>query len=122
MVNRYGLDSAVQKMHRGRLKKMVVVGFTRLKKSLYWRENSTPAAVMASLTGEAMFKASEVLAKQYTSADLAQLQRAITENYLVDEDAYMQELLALVPADESAIDVITENSAKLVKQVRAQAD
>lgn len=69
-----------------------------------------------------MFKASDVLQAQYTGADLGTLQRAITENYLVDEDAYLQELMQLVPSDDETLDAVTENSAKLVNTVRDRAD
>ncbi|WP_258240684.1 bifunctional proline dehydrogenase/L-glutamate gamma-semialdehyde dehydrogenase PutA [Pseudidiomarina homiensis] len=69
-----------------------------------------------------MFKASEVLQAQYTGADLGTLQRAITDNYLVDEDAYLQELMQLVPNDDSTLDQVTERTAKLVNTVRDRAD
>lgn len=69
-----------------------------------------------------MFKASEVLQAQYTSADLGTLFNAITDNYLVDEDAYMQELMQLVPNEEATLDEVTERTAKLVNTVRDRAD
>ncbi|WP_411357947.1 bifunctional proline dehydrogenase/L-glutamate gamma-semialdehyde dehydrogenase PutA [Pseudidiomarina salilacus] len=69
-----------------------------------------------------MFKASEVLTAQYSGADLGTLQRAITDNYLVDEDAYLHELMQLVPNDDATLDAVTERSAQLVKTVRERAD
>lgn len=69
-----------------------------------------------------MFKASEVLAAQYTGADLGRLQQAITANYLVDEDAYLRELLPLVPQLKTTINSVTDATAKLVQKVRDRAD
>ncbi|WP_286963278.1 proline dehydrogenase family protein, partial [Idiomarina sp. UBA3992] len=69
-----------------------------------------------------MFKASEVLSKQHQAEDLKSLQQAITDNYIVDEDEYMRELLPLVPADDDTVSAVTERAAKLVEQVREQAD
>ncbi|MDV6315831.1 bifunctional proline dehydrogenase/L-glutamate gamma-semialdehyde dehydrogenase PutA [Idiomarina sp. HP20-50] len=69
-----------------------------------------------------MFKASEVLSKQHQAEDLKSLQQAITDNYIVDEDQYMRELLPLVPADDDTVSAVTERAAKLVEQVREQAD
>lgn len=69
-----------------------------------------------------MFKASEVLQAQYTSADLGKLQRAITDNYIVDENAYLAELMQLVPTDSDTIEQVTTRSAKLVNAVRENAD
>lgn len=69
-----------------------------------------------------MFKASEVLAAQYTGADLGRLQKAITANYLVDEDAYLRELLPLVPQEESTLDTVTQAATDLVNKVRDRAD
>lgn len=69
-----------------------------------------------------MFKASEVLAAQYNGSDLAKLQQAITDNYLVDEDAYLRELITLVPNDDDAISTVTDASTKLVNTVRERAD
>jgi RHH-type proline utilization regulon transcriptional repressor/proline dehydrogenase/delta 1-pyrroline-5-carboxylate dehydrogenase len=69
-----------------------------------------------------MFKASEVLSKQHQAEDFRSLQQAITDNYIVDEDAYMRELLPLVPADDETVSAVTERAAKLVEQVRENAD
>ncbi|RUO60505.1 bifunctional proline dehydrogenase/L-glutamate gamma-semialdehyde dehydrogenase PutA [Pseudidiomarina insulisalsae] len=69
-----------------------------------------------------MFKASEVLQAQYSGADLGKLQRAITENYIVDEDAYLKELMQLVPAENEVLDQVTERTDKLVRTVRERAD
>lgn len=69
-----------------------------------------------------MFKASEVLAAQYSGADLGRLQQAITANYLVDEDAYLRELMTLVPNQPEQIDAVTQAAAALVGKVRERAD
>lgn len=69
-----------------------------------------------------MFQASEVLAKSYTGADLADLQRAITEHYIVDEDTYVKELVALIAQDDQTIDSVTQSATDLVKKVRERAD
>lgn len=69
-----------------------------------------------------MFKASEVLSKQHQAEDLRSLEQAITDNYVVDEDRYMRELLPLVPADDETVSAVTERAAKLVEQVRENAD
>src|SRR5690606_22187928 len=53
---------------------------------------------------------------------LHKLQQAITDNYLVDEDAYVKELISLIPNDEQAITEVTERTKKLVEQVRDRAD
>ncbi len=39
-----------------------------------------------------MFKATQVLAADYIPSDLAALREAITQNYVVDENAYLAEL------------------------------
>jgi len=69
-----------------------------------------------------MFKASEVLAARYDSADLKKLQQAITDNYIVDEDRYLAELVKLIPTDDDSIQEVTDQATKLVNTVRERAD
>ncbi|WP_018692748.1 bifunctional proline dehydrogenase/L-glutamate gamma-semialdehyde dehydrogenase PutA [Algicola sagamiensis] len=68
-----------------------------------------------------MFKASEVLAPGYAPVDLSQFRQAITNNYIVDEDQYLQELLKLVPNDPNELNQLTRNAEALVSQVREGA-
>lgn len=65
-----------------------------------------------------MFKASDVLTARYNGENLAALQQAVSANYIVDEDAYMKELVQLVPSSEEAITHTTESAAALVEKVR----
>ncbi|GGI70980.1 bifunctional proline dehydrogenase/L-glutamate gamma-semialdehyde dehydrogenase PutA [Shewanella gelidii] len=65
-----------------------------------------------------MFKASEVLAGRYDNAELDQLFTAITDNYIVDEEQYLTELIQLVPASEDTIDRVTQRAHELVTKVR----
>ncbi|WP_417761475.1 bifunctional proline dehydrogenase/L-glutamate gamma-semialdehyde dehydrogenase PutA [Shewanella sp.] len=65
-----------------------------------------------------MFKASEVLAGYYDNATLDQLFTAISDNYIVDEDSYLKQLITLVPADEPTITRVTQRAHDLVASVR----
>ncbi|MCE9677657.1 bifunctional proline dehydrogenase/L-glutamate gamma-semialdehyde dehydrogenase PutA [Shewanella sp. AS1] len=65
-----------------------------------------------------MFKASEVLTGRYDSATLDELFNAITDNYIVDEEQYLGELIKLVPSDEAEIQRITQRAHELVTKVR----
>lgn len=65
-----------------------------------------------------MFKASEVLAGHYDSADLNELFEAISDNYIVDEEHYLSELIKLVPASQEEIDRVTKRAYELVNKVR----
>ncbi len=65
-----------------------------------------------------MFKASEVLTGHYDSATLDELFQAITDNYIVDEEQYLGELIKLVPSNESEIQQITQRAHDLVNKVR----
>ncbi|MCZ4338968.1 bifunctional proline dehydrogenase/L-glutamate gamma-semialdehyde dehydrogenase PutA [Shewanella colwelliana] len=65
-----------------------------------------------------MFKASEVLTGRYDSATLNELFEAITNNYIVDEEQYLGELIQLVPASEDEIQRVTQRAHDLVKKVR----
>lgn len=68
-----------------------------------------------------MFKASQVLTKQHRAAQLPELWDAISENYIVDENAYLEELLQLVPQDDDIITRLTGESRELVNRVRDKA-
>lgn len=65
-----------------------------------------------------MFKASEVLAGHYDSANLDELFKAITNNYIVDEDEYLSELIKLVPSSNDEIQRVTKRAHDLVAKVR----
>ncbi|MCL1051351.1 bifunctional proline dehydrogenase/L-glutamate gamma-semialdehyde dehydrogenase PutA [Shewanella abyssi] len=65
-----------------------------------------------------MFKASEVLAGRYDSADLNELFKAISDNYIVDEEQYLSELIKLVPSSDEEIDRVTNRAHELVAKVR----
>lgn len=65
-----------------------------------------------------MFKASEVLAGYYDNATLEQLFSAISDNYIVDEESYLKELITLVPADDASITQVTQRAHDLVANVR----
>ncbi|WP_211164433.1 bifunctional proline dehydrogenase/L-glutamate gamma-semialdehyde dehydrogenase PutA [Shewanella salipaludis] len=65
-----------------------------------------------------MFKASEVLAGRYDNANLDELFKAISDNYIVDEEQYLSELIKLVPSSDEAIQRVTRRAHDLVDQVR----
>ncbi|ABM00879.1 bifunctional proline dehydrogenase/L-glutamate gamma-semialdehyde dehydrogenase PutA [Shewanella amazonensis] len=65
-----------------------------------------------------MFKASEVLAGRYDNANLDELFSLISQNYIVDEEAYLKELIALVPSSDEEIARITSRAHDLVAKVR----
>lgn len=69
-----------------------------------------------------MFKASEVLAGRYDSANLDELFKAVTDNYIVDEEQYLSELIKLVPSSDEAIERVTRRalnwSTKFVNSIR----
>lgn len=71
--------------------------------------------------GDMMFKASQVLDKRHEPAQLDELWQAITDNYIVDEDAYLRELFQLVPDNESKVQELTDRSAALVNTIRSRA-
>ncbi|MGX5915564.1 bifunctional proline dehydrogenase/L-glutamate gamma-semialdehyde dehydrogenase PutA [Aliidiomarina sp. Khilg15.8] len=68
-----------------------------------------------------MFKASKVLDTRYEANQLDELWKAISDNYIVDEESYLEELISLVPNDNETIERQTEKSRTLVKQVRKDA-
>lgn len=65
-----------------------------------------------------MFKASEVLTGLYDSANLDELFTAITDNYIVDEDEYLSELIKLVSSSDEDIQRVTKRAHDLVAKVR----
>ncbi|QLE86850.1 bifunctional proline dehydrogenase/L-glutamate gamma-semialdehyde dehydrogenase PutA [Shewanella sp. Scap07] len=65
-----------------------------------------------------MFKASEVLTGHYDSASLDELFQAITNNYIVDEEQYLSELIKLVPSSDEEINLVTARAHELVGKVR----
>ncbi len=67
-----------------------------------------------------MFKASKVLESQ--SQNLAQLWQAITDNYIVDESQYLEELLEVATPSEQEINDITQRASELVAEVRKHHD
>ncbi|NRD75311.1 bifunctional proline dehydrogenase/L-glutamate gamma-semialdehyde dehydrogenase PutA [Shewanella sp. VB17] len=65
-----------------------------------------------------MFKASKVLTGHYDSANLDELFEAITNNYIVDEEQYLSELIKLIPASDDDISRVTQRAYELVNKVR----
>ncbi|MGI2066841.1 bifunctional proline dehydrogenase/L-glutamate gamma-semialdehyde dehydrogenase PutA [Shewanella sp. MF08487] len=65
-----------------------------------------------------MFKASEVLAGRYDSANLDELFQAVSDNYIVDEEQYLSELIKLVPSSDETIERVTRRAHELVSKVR----
>ncbi|ABV88803.1 bifunctional proline dehydrogenase/L-glutamate gamma-semialdehyde dehydrogenase PutA [Shewanella pealeana] len=65
-----------------------------------------------------MFKASEVLAGHYDTADLNELFQAISDNYIVDEEQYLSDLIKLVPSSDEEINRVTTRAHELVNKVR----
>ncbi|MCH1918310.1 bifunctional proline dehydrogenase/L-glutamate gamma-semialdehyde dehydrogenase PutA [Shewanella sp. A3A] len=65
-----------------------------------------------------MFKASEVLAGYYDNATLDQLFTAISDNYIVDEDSYLKQLITLIPANDATVTRVTQRAHDLVASVR----
>ena len=65
----------------------------------------------------AMFKASHVLSLHNTLSQ-AELKQTIYDNYLVDEAAYLEELLSFAHTDERTRAHITNHATSLVKNVR----
>ncbi len=64
-----------------------------------------------------MFKASEILKQEALS--LEQWQQVITDNYQVNESAYLEELLQLATPNQSTINQITKQASELVEEIRA---
>lgn len=68
-----------------------------------------------------MFKATQVLAADYVPSDLAALREAITQNYVVDENAYLAELSAMLPGDGASLERVTQRARTLVTKVRKES-
>ncbi|WP_368225295.1 bifunctional proline dehydrogenase/L-glutamate gamma-semialdehyde dehydrogenase PutA, partial [Aeromonas sp. R1-1] len=68
-----------------------------------------------------MFKATQVLAADYIPSDLAALREAITQNYVVDENAYLAELSAMLPGDGASLEQVTQRARTLVTKVRKES-
>ncbi|MCC5855994.1 MAG: bifunctional proline dehydrogenase/L-glutamate gamma-semialdehyde dehydrogenase PutA [Idiomarina sp.] len=68
-----------------------------------------------------MFKASQVLDQRHEPAQLTQLWQAITDNYSVDENAYLEELLKLVPQEDDGIQALNQSAEGLIERVREKA-
>lgn len=68
-----------------------------------------------------MFKASQVLGSQYNSAPLSELWQAITSNYSVDENAYLEEILQLHTDSEQQMQELNEKTEALITRVRDKA-
>src|SRR5690554_633876 len=71
--------------------------------------------------GEAMFKASQVLNQRYNTAQLNELWQAVTDNYSVDENAYLEELLQLHTDDEQHMKELNSKTEGLITRVREKA-
>ena len=65
-----------------------------------------------------MFKASEVLGGRYDNATLDELFKAVTDNYIVDEEQYLAELITLVPSSDEEIQKVNNSAHQLVGKVR----
>ncbi|MGL5497078.1 MAG: bifunctional proline dehydrogenase/L-glutamate gamma-semialdehyde dehydrogenase PutA, partial [Aeromonas sobria] len=68
-----------------------------------------------------MFKATHVLAADYIPSDLTALREAITQNYVVDENAYLTELSAMLAVDGAALEQVTQRARMLVTKVRKES-
>lgn len=68
-----------------------------------------------------MFNASVLRKNDYQLPTMAELETIISDNYVVDEEAYLTELLALIDQDQSTINRLSDNASKLVAQVREEA-
>ncbi|RTE87698.1 MULTISPECIES: bifunctional proline dehydrogenase/L-glutamate gamma-semialdehyde dehydrogenase PutA [Gammaproteobacteria] len=69
-----------------------------------------------------MFKASQVLKQRFEPAQLEELWKAISDNYIVDENEYLKELLTLVEDDQETIKKVNESAMGLISRVREKAD
>ncbi|WKE64758.1 bifunctional proline dehydrogenase/L-glutamate gamma-semialdehyde dehydrogenase PutA [Gallaecimonas kandeliae] len=69
-----------------------------------------------------MFNASQVVAPDFQVPSLDDLRQVITDNYAVDEESYLTELLKLVPKDEEQTAAITAETERLVTKIRSRHD
>ncbi|UZE94774.1 bifunctional proline dehydrogenase/L-glutamate gamma-semialdehyde dehydrogenase PutA [Alkalimarinus alittae] len=65
-----------------------------------------------------MFKAVDSTNPQFMMQSAAELKQYISSNYCVDENSYLEQLLALVKTDDTKS--IAEQATRLIEQVRAQ--
>lgn len=68
-----------------------------------------------------MFEASRVLDPEFSSHSLDSLWQAITDNYTVDEAAYLEELMKLYNVDTAAIADIDHKTQALITAIRDKA-
>lgn len=66
-----------------------------------------------------MFNASQLLNADYNVGDLRQLRNTITENYIVDEHDYLNELITYLDTAPATQAEITRTCEQIVKQVRS---
>lgn len=68
-----------------------------------------------------MFKASLLNSNNYQLPKLATLEQTISDNYIVDEEQYLNELLALVDHDQTSLNSLKDKASNLVTKVRQQS-
>ncbi len=66
-----------------------------------------------------MFEASKALGGEYQDLGLEQWRQVVTDNYMVDESAYLEELLAIATPEEEDIREVTREATEMVKRIRA---
>ncbi len=69
-----------------------------------------------------MYNVSQLNNPAFRLPSLSELPAIITNNYMVDEDAYLKELISLVPQQEQDLKGLTQQAHDLVANVRKQAD
>jgi|SRR5680860_202550 len=67
-----------------------------------------------------MFRASKVLESAFQEQPRSFFWQGLTENYQVDEAAYLKELIPLAQSDASEHKAITDTASSLIGKVRAQ--
>lgn len=67
-----------------------------------------------------MFRASKVLEPAFQEQPRSFFWQGLTENYQVDEAAYLKELIPLAQSDASEHKAITDTASSLIGKVRAQ--
>ncbi|MDF2178985.1 bifunctional proline dehydrogenase/L-glutamate gamma-semialdehyde dehydrogenase PutA [Aliiglaciecola sp. CAU 1673] len=68
-----------------------------------------------------MFKASVLLNNQYQLPSLSELPAIISNNYIVDENAYLNELISLIPQEQDTMESLRLEATRLVQAVRKEA-
>lgn len=68
-----------------------------------------------------MFHASEINNANYKLPELSALEEIITNNYCVNEDDYLHQLLQLVDSDQASINRVTGEATNLIESVREDA-